>query len=231
MTVLRDEEFQYDSCDRLVDYQCKGLRPLVNEKGHKLQHQDFRFDQDNNSVQVLITFPDGNENKQNKTCYFYSTEDPTQLIRITNTHPKYPSEVNLEYDESGRLTRDEQGRTLQYDTPNRLRAVQFNDQILSQYPYDAASKLVCQEIQGKLTYLHYYGDALIATTGDSSKVSYICDGNTYWGQTLQQGELVQTQFWASDSHESIWRGLISKNRTTSIINSMRLTATVQGSRL
>ncbi|GAD93715.1 conserved hypothetical protein [Paecilomyces variotii No. 5] len=201
-TVLRDETYQYDSCDRLVDYQCEGLRPPVNEKGHELQHQHFTFDQYNNLVQVSTTFPDGGENKQNKTCHFYSTKDPTQLIRITNTHPKYPAEINLEYDENGRLTRDEQGRTLQYDTRNRLRAVQDKGQIISQYHYDAAGKLVCQEMQGKSTCLHYHGDALIATTGDS-KVSYIYDGNTYWGQALQQGEKAQTQLWASDAHESI----------------------------
>lgn len=198
--TLRNETFQYDSCDRLVDYQCQGIQPPVDENHQALRKQHFTFDQFDNIFEVSTTFQDGS---LNTTRHIYSKTDPTQVIQITNSHPKYSPTIDLQYDQNGCLTQDEQGRKLKYDSRNRLTGVcDANGQTLSQYHYDAAGKLVCQEVQGKPTYLHYRGDTLIATTGESN-ISYISDGNTYWGQILQNHEKGEAQLWASDTHESV----------------------------
>ncbi|MCJ1239214.1 hypothetical protein MMC14_007208 [Varicellaria rhodocarpa] len=199
--ILRDESFRYDSRYRLVDYQCQGSKPPTDGKGQALQRQKFSFNKYDNLIEISTAFQDGTRNSRS---HVYSTEDPTQLIQITNTHPSYPSKIDLEYDKNGCLTRDDQGRTLGYDTRSRLSAVfDTAGKILCRYYYDASGKLVCQEAQGTNTYLHYRGDALIGVTTGDSKVSFISDGGTSWGQILQKDGKVQTQLWASDVHQSV----------------------------
>ncbi|RPA93710.1 hypothetical protein L873DRAFT_1815418 [Choiromyces venosus 120613-1] len=200
--LLRHESFQYDSLNHLIDYQCQGSQPPIDEQGNQLQNQHFSFDNLDNLVQVSTTFQDQSENI---TQYFYTIEDPTQLIRITNKHPDYPPKIDFAYDGNGCLTRDEQGRTLEYDAMNRLSTVRdAGNQILSQYHYDASGKLVCQMVPEKPdTHLYYQGDTLIAVTMGDCKVSYASDGQVYWGQTLRQDGQTQIQLWASDNHQSI----------------------------
>ncbi|XXG98285.1 DNA replication protein psf2 [Hypoxylon texense] len=200
-SVLRNEHFQYDGRYRLVSYDCSGAQQPVDDKGKAIQSQQFKFDVYDNLTQISTTFGD---KTQDTATHQYSTEDPTQLVKITHTHPSYPPTVNLEYDKNGCLTRDEQGRQLKYDSRSRLKAVLDSaGKTLSEYSYDASGKLVCQKVQGTDTYLHYRGDKLVATATGDSKVSYISDGGEYWGQTLQKDGKTQTQLWASDSHQSV----------------------------
>ncbi|UKZ66131.1 uncharacterized protein TrAtP1_007311 [Trichoderma atroviride] len=200
-TMLRKEIFQYDNHNRLVNYSCDGTQLPVDEKGHAIQEQCFTFDHFDNLVQTSTTFQD---QTKNVTLYTYNSADPNQLIELTNTNSSYTDKIELEYNKNGFLTRDEQGRELRYDGQDRLSAViDANDQILSEYQYDASGRLACQVVHGRPTYLHYRGDALIATTGDF-KISYISDGKTYWGTLRHEGsENSQTQIWASDANQSI----------------------------
>ncbi|KAI6091211.1 hypothetical protein F4821DRAFT_281153 [Hypoxylon rubiginosum] len=200
-TVQRNEAFRYDRRYRLIEYQCLGTQQPKDEKGQAIQVQQFSFDAYDNLVQVIKTFGDGTKDT---TTNKYSTEDPTRLVQITHTHPKYTPTVTLEYDANGCLTKDEQGRQLKYDSRSRLKTVLNSaGTTLCEYFYDASGKLVCQKANGTDTYLHYRGDKLIATATGDSKISYISNGNEYWGQTLQKGTETQTQLWASDSHQSV----------------------------
>ncbi|MCJ1346264.1 hypothetical protein MMC31_004479 [Peltigera leucophlebia] len=212
-TQLRCESFQYDSHGRLVDYQCQGSRPPADEQEHELSKQHFTFDNYDNLVQVTTSFQDESENIAR---YIYSDDVPTQLIQITNTHPDYSAQIDLAYDGNGCLTRDEQGRTLEYDAMSRLSTVRDADnKILSQYRYDASRKLVCQKEPGKpARHLYYRGDALIACTMGDTQVSYVYDGKTYWGQTLQEDGNTRIQLWASDSHSSILTSLDAQRSDT-----------------
>ncbi|KAE8353323.1 hypothetical protein BDV28DRAFT_148202 [Aspergillus coremiiformis] len=201
--ISRQESFQYDSLHRLTDYQGKGgQRVPTDEQGRQIQSQHFQFDVYDNLTQVSTVFQDRSENI---VRYSFSEKDPTQVIRLTNSHPDYPSQVDLAYDENGCLIKDEQGRILEYDPMNRLIAVRdAKNQILSEYRYDAAGRLVCQKVPAKPdTYLHYYEDTLIAVTKGDSRISYLSDGNMYWGQIARQGSSTQTQLWASDNHQSV----------------------------
>ncbi|KAM0251646.1 hypothetical protein ACHAQJ_008106 [Trichoderma viride] len=200
--LLKNENFEYDQRCRLVDYKYEGAQPMIDEIGQKIQRQQFIFDKYDNMTMIVNTFEDGSQNTQS---YIYSSEDPTQLIKITNTHKKFAAEIALEYDENGCLTRDEQGRKLKYDTRGRLSMVSdAKDKILSQYYYDASSKLVCQKAYEVDIYLHYRGDKLVALTSGDQKISFLSDGKTCWGQTLmQKNGSSQIRLWASDRHGSI----------------------------
>ncbi|KAF7175522.1 hypothetical protein CNMCM7691_008623 [Aspergillus felis] len=200
--LLRDEVFVYDVHNHLVEYNCEGSQLPSLEQG-RLRSQHFSFDEYDNLVEVKTRFEDGRENISR---YSHSPADPTQLIRITNTHPDFKAQIDLQYDANGCLTRDEQGRTLEYDSVNRLQAIRDGSgAVVSQYRYDASGRLICQMIPEQPdTYLFYREDKLIATKAGDRQVSYISDGNEYWGQAIQEGATTtQTQLWASDGHQSV----------------------------
>jgi RHS repeat-associated protein len=199
--LLRDEVFAYDIHNHLVEYNCEGSELPSLEQG-RLRSQHFNFDEYDNLVEVKTLFEDGSENISR---YSHSAADPTQLTRITNTHPDFQAQIDLEYDANGCLTRDEHGRTLEYDSVNRLQAIRDGSgAVVSQYRYDASGRLICQMIPEQPdTYLFYREDKLIATKSGDRQVSYISDGNEYWGQSVQEGTTTQTQLWASDGHQSV----------------------------
>lgn len=210
---LRHESFQYDNNNRLIDYQCRGSQSPTDERGNQLQKQHFRFDDLDNITQVSTTFQD---RSQNTASYFFRNKDPTQITQIVNTHPDYPSQIDLAYDEIGCLIRDEQGRALEYDTMNRLISVRSaNGQILTQYRHDASGKLVEQTVPGEPDRRFYYREeALIAVTIGDSHVTYVTDGEAYWGENLRQDRSCQTQLWASDNHQSIIGSLSARDFDT-----------------
>ena len=214
--LLRHESFKYDSLSRLVDYQCRSTNSWfpADERGNQIQRQQFTFDGYDSLTQVSTVFHDGSENIAR---YMYSIQDRAQVIKITNTHPGYTSQINLAYDANGCLTQDEQGRILEYDTMNRLATIRDgsnSNRILSQYRYDSTGKLVCQMIPGQPdTHLGYRGDTLIAVRAGESQVSYAHSENAYWGQTTsttstsqkpnEQSTSQKIELWISDSHQSI----------------------------
>ncbi|KAH8125933.1 hypothetical protein LI328DRAFT_166747 [Trichoderma asperelloides] len=200
--LLREERFEYDQQNRLIDYKYQGAQPMVDEAGQRIQRQQFSFDKYENLVKVVNTFEDGSQNTRN---HIFDSEDPTQLIKITNTHKKYASEIALEYDRNGCLIRDEQARKLNYDAKGRLSMVtDAKDKILSQYYYDASGKLVCQKADGIATFLHYRNNKIVALTCGDQKISFPSDGKTYWGQiSTQKNGSSQICLWA-DNHQSVF---------------------------
>ncbi|KAL7921613.1 hypothetical protein ACQKWADRAFT_327471 [Trichoderma austrokoningii] len=199
---LRQETFDYDEMGRLLDYQCKGSQLPVDERGRQLNRQTYGFTATGGIAKVTTEYQDGS---QNVAVYTYSESDPDQLFRITNTHADEPETVTLEYDANGCLTRDEQGRILEYNSIGSLTAVKSPDgsTVLSRYHYDARARLICQEVPGKPNYdLYYRGGSLIAATSGDAQLSYVSDGVTYWGQILQEDGQTSTSLWASDAHQS-----------------------------
>ncbi|KAL9477371.1 hypothetical protein ACSS6W_007212 [Trichoderma asperelloides] len=201
--LLRDETFEYDENNRLVNYTCQGSLSPADEHGRQLESQHFTFDAYDNLVEVVTGFQDGS---QNTATYSFSSRDPTQLTSVTNTDTGLPSLIELEYDANGCLTRDEQGRTLEYDSRSRLMAVRdAGGSIISQYHYDTAGRLVCQSVPGQADHHLFYRDnkLIAAQTGDQ-KVSYLFDGEEYWGQSVQDDDgTTQTQLWSSNGYDSV----------------------------
>ncbi|KAM0484450.1 hypothetical protein ACHAPX_001875 [Trichoderma viride] len=199
---LRQETFDYDNMGRLVDYQCKGSQLSVDERGRQLRRQTYGFTTTGGIAKATSEYQDGS---QNIAVYTYSDSDPDQLIQITNTHAEEPGKITLGYDANGCLTRDEQGRILEYNSMGSLTAVKSSDgsTVLSRYHYDARARLVCQEVPGKPDYRLYYRDSnLIAAASGDTQLNYVSDGVSYWGQILQENGQTATSLWASDAHQS-----------------------------
>ncbi|KAF3221860.1 hypothetical protein TWF679_007075 [Orbilia oligospora] len=199
---LRREAFQYDSLSRLIDYQCDGSQPPIDEREQGIRRQQFRFDSYHNLRTVVTIFDDGTQNIKD---YVPDEKVPSQISRITNTHGSYPASIDLRYNANGYLTRDEENRTLEYNAMGRLSTVRdAQNQIISEYRYDAAGKLVCQRVPGESDkYFYYNGDTLAAVTVGNQKISYVSDGARYWGQTVQHGEEAHSQTWISDPQQSV----------------------------
>ncbi|KAF7883302.1 uncharacterized protein EAF02_005222 [Botrytis sinoallii] len=208
-TVMRNESFEYDVHNRLVNYQCQGSEPPADQRGNFLRSQQFVFDNYDNIVQTSTVFQGGSSNTSTSS---FSTQDPTQLIRVTNSHPDYPSIV-LEYDYNGCLTRDEQGRRLQYDNMSRLTDVRdVNNNVLAQYLYDAAGNLACQRVPNQPDTKFFYRGSLIAVQKGDRSVSYLSNGSEYWGEIVsQQGGSTETHLWASNCQQSVLTTLDSQN--------------------
>ncbi|OJZ79988.1 hypothetical protein ASPFODRAFT_212975 [Aspergillus luchuensis CBS 106.47] len=200
--VVRNESFAYDEHNRLIKYACDGNQPPKDENGHEIQTQEFTFDDCDNITSVTTGFQDGS---QNTATYSYSDSDPTQLSRIANSHPDLTPLIKLAYDANGCLTQDEKGRTLEYDSGGRLKSVKDSrGNLVSQYSYDAAGRLISQSIPNQPeAFLFYRRDKLVSVMTGDRQVSYISDGHEYWGQSTQNGDTTETQLWASDGHGSV----------------------------
>lgn len=116
---LRAETFAYDSRGHLQRYTCTGPEKPEDPYGHAITGQVFVVDGLDNHTLVSTTWEGGS----NRATYTYSSQDPAQLVRITNTGAGYPASVDLAYDDDGNLLNDEWGRAFGYDALGRLVAV------------------------------------------------------------------------------------------------------------
>lgn len=142
---LRKEEYTYDKRGRLVDYRCTAedeYRP-VDPFGKKIHNQRFTLDALDNITRVRTGFDGGTLDARYQ---FENPLDPAQLTSIViRGLEDEPRTVSLEYDADGNLTRDEQGRTLEYDALGRL--VKVDDPARgtgAAYGYDPLDRLAMQ---------------------------------------------------------------------------------------
>ena len=119
--VLRDEQYDYDSRGRLMEYTCSGSQAPVDPYGKVIESQVFAFDAQDNITYLETAFKGG----RNESFYEYTNSaDPCQLMAVTHSlQPEYPSRIEFSYDADGSLIKDEAGRTLSYDSLGRLSSV------------------------------------------------------------------------------------------------------------
>lgn len=153
--LLKNEEYHYDVRNRLIDYVVEGDELPSDGYGQKIRKQSYNYDALNNLMYVNTTL----ENQQIDIAkYYYENEkDPTQLTSISHSH--YPIITKLEYDQCGRMVRDEAGRTLHYDVLGRLMSI--DGQRESSYHYNAFNQLVNQTFHDDDHQLFYRGHELV----------------------------------------------------------------------
>lgn len=153
-TTLLKETFKYDTNNRLTEYKCTGSQLPRDELGRTLKQQTFSFDAYDNISITVTQFADGS--KAERAQYQYAYDDPCQLRSIKYTPARSTGNPQFTYDANGNLTRDAQGRTLRYDSHNRLLGVAQH-----QYRYDGHGHLQAREdAAGKRANLYFEGDRL-----------------------------------------------------------------------
>lgn len=159
--TLRDETFTYDPRNRLTDYVCTGSTPPLDPYGNAVSELHFTLDVYNNIThcQTILADHGGTDEAE----YVYDNpDDPCQLMSVTHSlSSHYPDSFSLFYDDNGRMTTDETGRTLAYDDAGRLISV-TGQEGSSQYAYDAFDTLVTQSLSGDTRELYYAGSRLLS---------------------------------------------------------------------
>lgn len=159
-TILKDEQYDYDSRNRLTRYTVSGSMPPPDAYGYLLAAQTYQYDALNNLTEVVTTLADGTTDIA--TFHYQNKRDPMQLSRVTHTHPAYPQVIDLQYDAGGRMIKDEAARTLTYDATGRLIGISDNDKGSGTYGYDALNKLISQQVSiGDTRQLYYRGSELV----------------------------------------------------------------------
>ncbi|RMO85438.1 YD repeat protein [Pseudomonas syringae pv. philadelphi] len=167
--IIRKEDYSYDLCGRLTQYECSGTQPPVDPYGNTISRQVFSFDGLNNLILVTTTFVGGS----NRARYFYDGIDPAQLTRVTNNHSTYPPLINLAYDPDGNLISDEAGRTLSYDPLGRLLEVSLPPTDV-RYRYDPQYRLA-----GETGEQRFYRDGVLASQLAGNQNSTYMRGDGY----------------------------------------------------
>lgn len=128
--LQRHETYRYDLRGRLSRYDCQGPLAPVDPSGRTIAMQQFGFDAVDNITSLITQEPGG---RPVRTRYVFDGTDPAQLRRI---EPSDAPPIELEYDDNGNLTKDEQGRQLRYDALNRLISVTTPEGGSHRYHYD-----------------------------------------------------------------------------------------------
>ncbi len=159
--TLRNETFTYDVRNRMTDYVCTGSVPTQDAYGNAVSELHFTLDVYNNIRHCQTILADNNGTDEAEYLHT-NPDDPCQLKSVTHTlSSHYPTSISLIYDDNGRMTTDEAGRTLTYDDAGRLISV-VGPEGSSQYAYDAFDTLVTQSLSGDTRELYYAGSRLLS---------------------------------------------------------------------
>ncbi|QGH62045.1 RHS repeat protein [Serratia proteamaculans] len=214
--VLLRETYFYDERNRLEIYQAGpvGGELPKDPYGNAFTEQHFTFDALGNIRTCTTVLQGGSQNMT--TFHFDNPADPCQLTSVTNslTGKNYPPKITLEYDEAGRMTKDEAGRTLRYDALGRLQQV-ISEKGSGGYGYDASNRL-CWQIVDKTQQLHrlyYRGNKLanewLTPEGQSqdaakdSRVRLVYAGGSSIAQINQDGSTSTTSLIGTDAKNSV----------------------------
>ncbi|WP_158781629.1 RHS repeat domain-containing protein [Pantoea sp. BAV 3049] len=159
--TVRTEIFSYDVRNRLVNYMVSGNSLPVDGYGNSIKSQTYAFDALNNLTSVTTELSDDSTDTAEYT--YNNPDDPTQLTSVMHTHTDYPQLISLEYDDCGRMTRDEAGRVLSYDAIGRLSDISDEGTTGGKYDYDALNRLITQQVSDtELRSLYYRGNELVS---------------------------------------------------------------------
>lgn len=198
--LVRDEAFTYDLRSRLVRHTADGSHLPQDAYGRDMTAQAFTYDPFNNLLRCVTSLADGTGD--DAVFLYENPDDPDQLTAVTHSHPDYPALITLAYDANGRMTRDEAGRTLEYDALGRLRSVRIDEGAAGSYGYDALGRLTLQQPAGDdARRLFYRGDALVNELRDDRATRLLRLGSDCLGVSAD-GNLTLT---GTDGHDSpLW---------------------------
>lgn len=218
------ESYSYDDLGRLTRYFCTGDYAPEDEHGNAIKVQEFNYDKYGNIVSVISTFSD---NSVNQTHFTYSEKVPDRLIRMTNSHSSYPSNVKFNYDSAGHLLNDEQGLTYEYNLLGQMATVKRNGLTLSSYSYDSLGKVVSQTIDDLRTYFLYQNDRLCHEVCDGAH-STLARGEAVTSRTVKSGAGVQHQLLLANARGSIVKEINEDSSGNETIKDRRYTAYGEG---
>lgn len=148
---VASERFTYDSRGRLVHYRTDSAGAAPDAFGNAIVEQRFTLNALDGYTRISSLYADGS---QDLACFRYSESDPTQVVSISHTHPSWPALIELSYDDCGRVVADSLGRTLSWDSQDRLVEACYRGQTC-QYRYDPSGRL-CERAVGQSRHRSFF---------------------------------------------------------------------------
>ncbi|MFK8331104.1 RHS repeat-associated core domain-containing protein [Pseudomonas sp. BJa5] len=198
------ETFDYDALtSRLARYHCSGVEDALptDDSGYRFIQQDFVHDALGNLRECATTYSDQSTRMQ---TYTYDQNHPT--LRIQELADG--QQCHLGYDANGRLSRDSQGRHLQYNQLGRLvRVTNAKGSLLTRYDYDAENRLaaVYDVEQQRTCELLYELDGELAAEVWFDENHQELHRTCFFGMAQQTltADQVQTTFVFQDPHSGV----------------------------
>ncbi|PSV20625.1 RHS repeat protein [Photobacterium leiognathi subsp. mandapamensis] len=187
------ETYSYDALSQLTKVEFLGSGPM-SDWGQPTLSLEWSYDDLGNMLtQRCVT-----TKSQDNATYYYESDDPCQLTRITHTHPELPPQTVLAYDQNGNMIQDGEGRVLNYDDFDRLTRV-IADGTEWLYAYDSNDRLIRQQSDSESRAFTYLWSDLAAIEENGTVTHYIYDdGMPKWSE---QGAVVSLL--ATDQHGSV----------------------------
>lgn len=129
---LRNEQYTYDTRNRLKTYTCSGAEQPKDPAGNTIKQQTFTWDALDNLTQCNTVFQTAvlPNITGDRLVYTYDTTDRTQLRAMTHTNligdilDGDLLVTVLDYDVNGNLISDDQGRILSWNAVNQLKGIE-----------------------------------------------------------------------------------------------------------
>ena len=198
-TERRAEHFAYDVRDRLVRYTADEHAAAPDPFGNLIVDQTFAFNAYNGHETVVSTYADGS---RDEARFSYAVDDPTRPVKVTHTHPSWPSEITLEYDACGRVVSDSLGRHLSWNTQGRLTQVRSPSGTCT-YRYDPSGQLTDREVDGLLTRDFYSADQLTHQRCGEDSIELIGDLSTLFAVNKVTGSIRNSILLGTDAQGSV----------------------------
>lgn len=147
-TTQGSERFSYDRLGRLLSYTAEPDVAPRDPFGNTVVGQAFVLNLFDGYTSVTSHFAGGDSDLA--TYHYDNPDDPTQVSRISHTHPSWPPLISLSYDRCGRLTHDSLGRVIHWDTQDRVTQVTYRGQACK-YGYDPDGNLSDRTVDGTLS--------------------------------------------------------------------------------
>lgn len=129
---------------------------------------------------------------QDLATFYYESDDPCQLTRISHTHPTLAQSIDIHYDANGNMIQDAEGRLLEYDNFDRLANVNTNG-IDWGYEYDSNDRLVHQRSSNESRDFEYLWNDLCSIKHNGHVTNYVYhDGLPKWSQQGSAVSLLAT---------------------------------------
>lgn len=171
------ETYTYDEISQLKRVDFSGSGP-ISDWGQPITFIEWSYDDLGN---MMTQYCVANES-EDFSNYYYEADDPTQLTRITHSHPQLPSQTVLKYDPNGNMIQDAEGRELRYDYFDKLTSV-LSDNTEWQYSYDSNDRLIRQQSGIENRQFEYLWSDLASIEENGRLTHYIYDdGVPKWSE-------------------------------------------------
>ncbi len=193
------ETFSYDLRGRLIRYTANAVAAPADPFGNRIVGQVFTFNALDGYEKVISQFED---NTHDEAVFSYAANDPTQVVQVTHTHMSWPSRINLRYDACGRVIEDSLGRSLAWDSQDRLVSVSQKGKTC-EYGYDPSGNLTDRLLDGTLTRSFFSNGQMTHEQRSDESLTLIGDGSSLFALSKLTADVRKTILLGTDAHGSV----------------------------